>query len=455
MELISTINPYNNKTIKVFDAHTPEQISQIITKANVAQRTWKNLSIENRATFLLRLASVLRLRKEELAMLAALEMGKILRESISEIEKCAWTCEFLAEKADEWLENQDVNTEARKSYVAFEPVGIVLAIMPWNYPFWQTIRCIVPALIAGNAAILKHAPNVPQCALAIASIFEQAGFPDGLFSTALLPNNRVNELITSDLVRVITFTGSTRAGSIVASEAGKYLKKTILELGGSDAFIVLADADIEHTAKQAAKARFTNAGQSCISPKRFIVEKAIYDPFVAALHSEISRLKMGNPTDSQSDYGPMAREDLAQSLESQVNISIKNGAKLICGGQRPNQEGAWFAATLLGNVSAGMPAYEEEMFGPVASVIEAKNSEDALTIANSTQYGLGASVWTTDLDLGEKIAQKLEAGNVFLNDIVRSDPRMPFGGIKNSGYGRELSHFGLREFVNIKSVWLK
>lgn len=454
MSAIATINPQNNEIIRQFEPHSSAQVAQGIEQAHLAWLAWKNLPLAQRAVYVHRLSDVLLERKQELAELAALEMGKVLRESIGEIEKCALTCRFYAEKAEQMLMPQPVATEATRCYVAFEPLGIVSAIMPWNFPYWQVFRFAAPALVAGNVAILKHAPNVPQCALAIASVFEQAGFPEGVFTNFFIPNERAHEVITHQLVRAITFTGSSRAGSSVASLAGKYLKKTVLELGGSDAFVVLADADVQAVAQQALKARFTNGGQSCISAKRFIVEKPIAEAFTEALRKKIVALKIGDPTDPKTDYGPMAREDLAQTLLEQVQKSVAAGARVLVGGSRPDRVGAWFEPTLLANVKRGMPAYDEEMFGAVASIIVVENTQEAIAVANDTPYGLGASVWTANPEKGEQVAAQIQAGCTFVNDIVRSDPRVPFGGVKQSGYGRELSHWGMHEFVNVKTVWI-
>jgi succinate-semialdehyde dehydrogenase/glutarate-semialdehyde dehydrogenase len=452
--MIASINPCNNQIISTFEAHTPTEVQTTIRQSQDALQQWKHFPIEMRAEKLRQLAQVLRLRKEEFAAIMSLEMGKVLREARAEIEKCAMTCEFYAEKAPIWLADQEVSTEARRSYVRFEPLGIVLAIMPWNFPFWQFLRFAAPALVAGNVVLLKHAPNVPQSALAIMSAMAQAGLPEGVFGNLFLPNERVHEAIENPLVQAITFTGSSAAGRKVASLAGLHLKKAVLELGGSDPFMVLADADIAFTAKQAAKARMTNTGQSCISAKRFIVEKAVVQEFTEALRHELSSLKMGNPADETNDYGAMAREDLAQTLQLQVENSVRGGAKLLLGGTRPDYSGAWFPATLLTDVQANTPAYSEEMFGPVAAIITAENTEHALQIANDTDYGLGGSVWTRDLEKGEAVARRIQAGNAFVNEIVKSDPRLPFGGIRQSGYGREMSHFGLTEFTNVKSIWI-
>ncbi|SFB83448.1 succinate-semialdehyde dehydrogenase / glutarate-semialdehyde dehydrogenase [Flexibacter flexilis DSM 6793] len=454
MSAIATINPQNNEIVRQFEPHSPAQVAQGIERANEAWLAWKNLPLAQRVTYVHRLSDVLLERKHELAQLAALEMGKVLRESISEIEKCALTCRFYAEKAEQMLAPQPVGTEASRCYVAFEPLGVVSAIMPWNYPYWQVFRFAAPALAAGNVIVLKHAPNVPQCALAIASVFEQAGFPENVYTNFFLPNERVHELISHELVRAVTFTGSSYAGSVVASLAGKYLKKTLLELGGSDAFVVLADADVQAVAQKAVKARFTNGGQGCTSAKRFIVEKPIAAAFTAALREKIAALQAGDPTDPQTSFGPMAREDLAQILLEQVQKSVAAGAQVLVGGARPTKVGAWFEPTLLTNVKRGMPAYDEEMFGAVASVIVVENAQEAVAVANDTPYGLGASVWTANTEKGEKIAAQIQAGCTFVNEIVRTDPRVPFGGVKQSGYGRELSHWGMHEFVNIKTVWV-
>src|SRR6266550_1991847 len=381
-------------------------------------------------------------------------MGKPVRDGVAEVEKCASACEFFADNAARFLARETVATEARTSFVDFNPLGVVLAVMPWNFPFWQVFRFAAPALMAGNAAVLKHASNVPGCALAIESVFRDAGFPRGLFATVLVGSSAVAGLIADRRVVATTLTGSDHAGSKVAEQAGRELKKTVLELGGSDPFIVLADADLAAAARTAAEARLINSGQSCIAAKRFIVVEPVADQFLDRFLDELRSRRMGDPLVRGTQVGPQARLDLRDSLHEQVAESVKRGAKLLLGGEVPAGKGAFYPPTLLAAVDKGMPAFDEETFGPVAAVIRAKDAADAVRLANDSAFGLGASLWTQDRARAERMAAQIEAGSVFVNGVVKSDPRLPFGGIKRSGYGRELSEYGIREFVNIKSVWI-
>jgi succinate-semialdehyde dehydrogenase/glutarate-semialdehyde dehydrogenase len=399
-------------------------------------------------------ARILRERAATYARTMTLEMGKPIVQAEAEVEKCAVTCDFYAEHAEAYLAQQPRETDATRSYVRFDPLGPVLAVMPWNFPFWQVFRFAAPALMAGNVGVLKHASNVPRSALAIEEVFRDAGFPRGVFSTVLVGSPAVAALIADPRIMAITLTGSEGAGRKVAEHSGRELKKTVLELGGSDPFIVLADADLTVAARNAADARLINSGQSCIAAKRFIVVESVVDAFVDRFRRELSIRRMGDPLDQATQVGPQAREDLRDSLHQQVEESVKRGAKLLLGGEIPTGKGAFYPPTMLTAVEKGMPAFDEETFGPVAAVIRATDETDAVRIANDSTLGLGASLWTQDRGRAERLAAEIEAGSVFVNGVVKSDPRLPFGGIKHSGYGRELSEYGIREFVNIKSVWI-
>jgi succinate-semialdehyde dehydrogenase/glutarate-semialdehyde dehydrogenase len=383
-------------------------------------------------------------------------MGKPIVQSRAEVEKCAWVCEFYADNAEKFLADEIIKTEATKSFVSFQPLGVILAIMPWNFPFWQVFRFAVPNLMAGNAGLLKHASNVSGCALAIEDVFRKAGFPKNLFRSLLVKSNNVKEIISNPKVQAVTLTGSVPAGKSVASLAGSLIKKTVLELGGSDPYVILEDADLEKAAMSCVTSRLLNAGQSCIAAKRFIIVESVYDEFEKLYLEIMSKKKMGDPLDEKNDLGPQASFQLRDELHEQVLKSVGQGARLILGGKIPEIDGAYYPPTILTNVKPGMAAFDEELFGPVAALIKAKDEEDAINLANKSVFGLGASVFTRDLKRGEHIAkEKLNAGCCFVNDFVKSDPRLPFGGIKESGYGRELSLFGIREFVNIKSVYIK
>jgi len=450
--MFSSYNPYNGKFIANYTEQTEKEVSSKIQEANNAYLSWKNISVSNRGTFFTQLAALLRKNKEFYARLITNEMGKIISESLAEIEKCAWLCGYYAENAEQMLAPEFIESDASKSYVRFDPIGIIYAIMPWNFPFWQVFRAVVPTLMAGNVVILKHSPNVLGCAIKIEKLFLEAGFPENVLSNLIIPIELSENIIANPLVQGVTLTGSQRAGSAVASQAGKYLKKCVLELGGSDPFIVLADADFNPACQIGTNSRMLNSGQVCISAKRFIVEESIFNDFVEKQKILLENLKLGNPLEEQTDVGPMARIDLLEQIEKQVNDSIKMGAKLVTGGKRIG--GKFYAPTLLINLKKGMPAYDEETFGPVSVVIPAKNPEDAIRIANDTPFGLGASIWTKNLVLAEEMAGQIDAGAVFINGMTKSDPRLPFGGTKRSGYGRELATFGIREFTNIKTVWI-
>ncbi|MDH5436607.1 MAG: NAD-dependent succinate-semialdehyde dehydrogenase, partial [Gammaproteobacteria bacterium] len=393
-------------------------------------------------------------RKEELAQIITLEMGKLIGEARAEIEKCISGCEYYAEQGPVFLKDESIATDAGKSFVAYQPLGTVLAVMPWNFPFWQVFRFAAPALIAGNTAVLKHASNVPQCAIAIEKLFIEAGFPQGVFQTLLIPASLVSLVIEDPIIKAVTLTGSEAAGKKVASLAAVNLKKSVLELGGSDAFVVLEDADLDRAVKTAVMARFLNAGQSCIAAKRFIVVETIANEFIERFKCEVEKLTIGDPASETTTLAPMARHDLRDELHEQVQASLKKGAKVITGCLPEDHPGAFYQASILDGVVAGMRAWDEELFGPVASMIRARDEQEALTIANSSRFGLGGSVWTRDRDRGEHFARRLESGAAFVNSMVKSDPRLPFGGINASGYGRELSYHGMYEFVNIKTIWV-
>ncbi|MFD2784041.1 NAD-dependent succinate-semialdehyde dehydrogenase [Hymenobacter rubripertinctus] len=451
---IESINPYTGRTERRFRAFSWPKTERILGQTHRAFADWRTTTFEHRARLMRRAAGLLRERADALARLMAVEMGKPLADGRAEALKCALCCDYYAEHAAGFLADEQIATEARSSFIAYEPLGVVLAVMPWNFPFWQVVRFAAPALMAGNVGLLKHASNVPQCALALEKIFHDAGFPPATFRTLLIGSDLVEKLIEDDRVRAVTLTGSEPAGAAVAATAGRQIKKTVLELGGSDAFIVLADADLERAAKTAAQARMINSGQSCIAAKRFIVEKPVIKEFIAQLKTHLLALRPGDPLVPTTDYGPLARPDLADELTEQVADSVKQGAKVELHGGQSQPGTALFRPVILSHVKPGQRAYAEEFFGPVAIVLEAKDADDAVRIANDSRFGLGGSVWTRDLERGEQLARRVEAGAVFVNSLVKSSPQMPFGGIKKSGYGRELSYLGIREFVNQKSVWI-
>ncbi|HZU06729.1 MAG TPA: NAD-dependent succinate-semialdehyde dehydrogenase [Chloroflexota bacterium] len=449
---IQSINPATEEVLATFEEFTPAQIDAALAQAATAFQEWRRASFAERAALLRRAAERLRAEKARYAGLITDEMGKPIVEAEAEIEKCAWNCEYYAENGARFLADEPVATGARASYVAFEPLGVVLAIMPWNFPFWQVFRAAVPALMAGNTCLLKHASNVPQCALAVEEVFRAAGFPPGVFQTLLIPSSAVETLIADDRVQAVTLTGSDVAGSQVAMAAGRALKKTVMELGGSDPFIVLEDADLAAAAETGARARCQNTGQSCIAAKRFIVVDAVAEEFEERFRAAVSRLRVGPPRERTTQIGPLARGDLRDALERQLRASLAAGARLVLGGTRLEGRGYYFAPTVLADVTLAMPVCQEETFGPLAAVLRVRDAEEALAVANGSRYGLGASVWTRDLERGQALARRLEAGVVFVNGMVASDPRLPFGGVKRSGYGRELGVFGIREFVNIQTI---
>ena len=454
--MLTSINPANNKLIKSYNEMTSEESSNIISLTNESFIKWKETSFKQRSELMKNAAKVLRENSEEYSVLMTLEMGKPIIQSRSEVEKCAWVCEYYADNTEKFLKDEIIKTDASNSFISYQPLGIVLAIMPWNFPFWQVFRFAAPNLMAGNAGLLKHASNVSGCALAIEDVFRKAGFPENLFRALLVTSKNVKEVIANEKVQAVTLTGSVPAGKSVASLSGSLIKKTVLELGGSDPYVILEDADLEKAALSCVTSRLINAGQSCIAAKRFIVVESVYDEFEKLFFEIMSNKKMGDPLDVGNDLGPQASIALRDELHDQVLRSVKQGAEIILGGIIPETDGAFYPPTILRNVKPGMAAFDEELFGPVAALIKAEDESDAINLANKSIFGLGAAVFTKDLKRGERIAkEKLNAGCCFVNDFVKSDPRLPFGGIKESGYGRELSPFGIKEFVNIKTVYIK
>lgn len=452
---IISMNPATGEELRRYREMEPGEIAAAITAGGKAFHAWRRLSFSQRAALMREAAAILRAHAGDYAVLMAEEMGKPIRDGRGEVEKCAWVCEYYAENAAAFLADEEVATDARHSFVTFQPLGAILAVMPWNFPFWQVFRFAAPALMAGNTALLKHASNVPGCALAIEQVFRDAGFPDNTFRSLLASSHQVNAMIEHPLVRAVTLTGSTPAGRAVAAKAGEMIKKTVLELGGSDAYVVLDDADLDLAVATCAASRLVNSGQSCIAAKRFIVtdknRAAFEERFVAHMQS----FRMGDPLDEETQVGPQARPDLRDDLHRQVAESIAAGARLLLGGEIPEGPGAFYPPTVLTDAAAGMPAYDEELFGPVAAIIPVADEEQAIAVANDSAFGLGAAIFTRDLERGQRLAaERIEAGTVFVNTFVRSDPRLPFGGIKESGYGRELSQYGIKEFVNIKSVYV-
>lgn len=453
---MKSINPYTGETIKEYQEMSLEEIDQIIQKAQETFLKWRKVSFEDKSELMKKAAKVLRENSKKYGKIMAEEMGKPIKDGISEINKCAWVCEYYADNAKLFLQDEIIETDASKSYVTYQPLGIILAIMPWNFPFWQVFRFAAPGLMAGNVGLLKHASNVPGCALAIENIFNQARFPENAFRTLLVGSKMVNQIIENSLIKAVTLTGSVPAGKAVARKSGSVLKKTVLELGGSDPYIIFKDADVENTAKICALSRLINSGQSCIAAKRFIVIESIREKFEELLIKEMKNYKMGNPLEENTQIGPQARYDLRDALHNQVTESMKKGANCILGGEIPNIKGAFYPPTILTDVKSGMPAYDQELFGPVASIIIVNNEEEAINVANDSIFGLGASIFTKNIEKGNIIArEEIQAGCCFVNTYVRSDPRLPFGGIKESGYGRELSHHGIKEFVNVKTVYIK
>jgi succinate-semialdehyde dehydrogenase/glutarate-semialdehyde dehydrogenase len=455
MMVLQTINPATGELFKEFEELKKEQVFEAIEKGHQAFTYWRTISFKDKRELMFNSAKVLKERIKNYAEIMTLEMGKPIKQSYAEIEKCAWVCEYYAENAENILSEEFIDTDASESFVRFDPLGVVLSVMPWNFPFWQVFRFAAPALMAGNVGLLKHASNVPMCALAIEEVFQEAGFPNNVFQTLLIGSGLVSDIINHPFVKAATLTGSEPAGQNVASACGHKLKKTVMELGGSDPFIILSDANIDEAVNVGVNARLINNGQSCIAAKRFIMVKEIADEYEQKFVEKMKKIKVGDPMKEDTELGPIAREDLLLELHNQVTSSVLEGANVLTGGERIFSRGSFYPPTVLSQVKKGMVAYEQELFGPVAIMIRAEDENDAIRIANDSQFGLGASLWTTNIDKAKGLAKQIEAGSVFINGLVKSDPRLPFGGIKISGYGRELSHYGIKEFVNVKTVWIK
>ena len=451
---IETRNPATGEAIARYETHDSQAVAERLDTAVAAQRRWRMTPFAQRGEKLRAAARHLREHKAELAELATREMGKPIAEAEAEVEKCATACDWFAENAERLLANEPHTSSATRSYVAFRPLGVLLAIMPWNFPYWQVFRAAAPALMAGNVLVLKHASNVTGVALEIEEIFRASGFPEGTFTTLLVGSKEMEPIVLDDRIAAVTLTGSEAAGSSVGAAAGKAIKKTVLELGGSDYFIVLADADIEQAAEIGVKARFQNTGQSCIAAKRFIIEDTVYDAYAEAFVRKTRALKVGDPMERDTKIGPMARTDLRDELVEQVRDTVAAGAKLLAGGEARPGAGAFVEPTVVGDVAPGMRMAAEETFGPAAALMRARDAEHAVELANDSRYGLGGNLWTRDIAKAEQLAARLESGNCFINGMTASDPRLPFGGVKKSGLGRELSEFGIREFVNVQTVWI-
>jgi len=451
---IRTINPTTEEVLETFEVYSQEQIDTAMDQAHQAFLRWRTTSFAERTQHLHNVAHYLREHKGTLARTAVLEMGKSITEAEAEIEKCAWCCDFFADNAAHFLADETVASNATESYVAYRPLGVILAVMPWNFPYWQVFRFAAPALMAGNAAVLKHASNVSRAALEIERIFQEAGLPQGIFKTVLVPGAETPQLIADPRIAAVTLTGSEVAGVEVAGASGRALKKTVLELGGSDAFVVLADADLDEAAQVAVTARFQNNGQSCIAAKRFIVVESVAEAFEQKFAANTARLKVGDPLQRETQIGPLARKDLCASLDQLVQQSVQQGARILLGGKKREGRGYFYEPTILTHVTPTMPVFQDETFGPVAAVVRARDTEHALELVNNSRFGLSSNLWTRDIEQARQLAARIEAGGVFINGMTASDPRLPFGGVKYSGYGRELSTFGIREFVNIQTVWI-
>lgn len=454
MATITTVNPTTGQEIEEYFTTQAREVDGKLDRARSAFEQWRTKTFDQRAELLQSVAHTLRECKPDLARIATIEMGKPIAQSTAEVDKCAWSCEYFAENAHAFLREESIATNATKSYVGFRPLGVVLAVMPWNFPYWQVFRAAAPALMAGNAMVLKHASNVTHCALEIESIFRASGAPDGLFTTLILKNDAIADLVRDPRIVAATLTGSEGAGMSIASAAGGALKRTVLELGGSDPFIVLADADVGKAVEVAITSRFQNNGQSCIAAKRFIVESPVYDDFLERFAKAAAAQRIGDPLDEGVKLGPVARDDLRESLGKQVATSARAGARIVVGGKPLDRPGFFYEPTVLADVLPGMTAFSEETFGPAAAVTCAKNAHDAVALANDSSFGLGATIFSADIERASGLAAQIESGSVFINDMMASDPRLPFGGVKNSGYGRELSHFGIKEFVNIQTIWI-
>lgn len=451
---LQSINPAKGEVLKTFAYHSPAEIEDRLAKADKAFRSWRQTSLVHRAGLMNQVASLLDQQAAAYARTITLEMGKPIQQALAEVKKCADACRYYASEAENFLADEILSTEAAKSFISFEPLGAVLAIMPWNFPYWQVFRFAAPAIMAGNVALLKHASNVPQCALDLESIFRQAGFPEGVFTTLLASTEQIDGLIGDDRIAAVTLTGSEGAGAQVAAAAGRAIKKTVLELGGSDPFLVLADADLPKAVETAVNSRLINTGQSCIAAKRFLVEEAVAEDFLSQMKALMAAKQTGDPLSGSCDFGPLARRDLAQSLQKQVNDSVARGARIYLDGGHRDTASAYFYPMILTDIRPGMPAYEEELFGPVALVFVVKDVEEAIRIANDHRYGLGATIFSRDLQKAAQVARRIESGQVFINALVHSTPALPFGGVKKSGYGRELSYLGIREFLNQKSIFI-
>ncbi|GCF07771.1 NAD-dependent succinate-semialdehyde dehydrogenase [Dictyobacter arantiisoli] len=451
---IQSINPATEEVLQTFEPYTPRQIDDALHEASTTFRGWRKTTFSERREHFHHLARYLRDNKSRLARIATLEMGKPLVEAEAEVEKCALNCDFYAERAEEFLASQKLPSNATTSYATFQPLGVILALMPWNFPYWQVFRFAAPTLMAGNTAVLKHASNVSQVALEIERMFEASGFPKGVLRTVLVPGAETEALIKDSRIAAVTLTGSEAAGRKVAAISGSVLKKNVLELGGSDAYIVLSDADIDAAAQTAVQARNQNNGQSCIAAKRFIVIDDVYDKFLTKFVQNTARLRIGNPLERDVNIGPLARGDLREGLERQVQESIRHGASLALGGRRVGKQGYFYEPTILADVTPDMTVFKEETFGPVAAVIRARDTAHAIELANNSIYGLSSNLWTRNIEQAQRLVAQIEAGAAFINGMTASTPSLPFGGVKHSGYGRELSHFGIQEFVNIQTVWI-